>query len=462
MTIRGVILFGLVLALMAGCSNLPDMRRAEKAAEWGDVQQARKQLEKLARFGLPDAQVALGDLYADRDTSEDRRRALHWYQMALKQGSERARIRIGKLYAREGNTPEQRAQGARYLRKNLANGDDSALIPLVNLYLQYPREFSDRDPLALIKRARAKGDPAADYALARYYLLNGGFKAHLADIESLCQPIAEAEPDCFPLLARVYMTQDRPDQLKALVKRAEDDWHAGEIDDRALYLFAEWLSDDEAPQPQVVTSDRLYQLLTPQYVPALTARARLIMDNTYLAEPDKVIKMLQDARASGDLKASLSLARVYERGRIVPQDPAKAIQYANEALAQYASADYLLGRIYKRGYLGEPEPEKALQHLLKAAREGYPKADYLLAELFWEGKGVAVNRRYAWSFSTLALRGGVERARRLRQEMVASTPQALRDDAERLMQREIALRQQRRTKEVVAAQSNETPGGQSR
>lgn len=454
MTIRGVILSGLVLALMAGCSSLPDMRRAEKTAKWGDVQQAQKQLEKLARFGLPDAQVALGDLYADRDTPEDRRRALQWYQMAIKQGSERARIRVGKLYAREGNTPEQRAQGARYLRKNLANGDDSALIPLINLYLQYPREFANQDPLALIKRARAKGDPAADYALARYYLLNGGFKAHLSDIESLCQPIAEAEPDCFPLLARVYMTQDRPDQLKALVKRAEDDWRAGEVDDRSLYLFARWLSDDEAPQPQVATSDRLYQLLTPQYVPALTARARLIMDNTYLAEPDKVIKMLKDARESGDLKASLSLARAYERGRIVPLDPEKAVRYANEAVAQYPSADYLLGRIYKRGYLGEPDPEKALQHLLKAAREGYPKADYLLAELFWEGKGVAVNRRYAWSFSTLALRGGVERARTLRQEMLGSTPQALRDEAEQLMKREIALRQQRRTKDVVAAQSN--------
>lgn len=462
MTVRVFILFGLMLALAAGCSNIPDMRRAEKAAQWGDVQEAQKQLEKLARFGLPEAQVALGDLYADRDTPEDRRQALHWYQMAIKQGSDRARIRLGKLYARQGNTPEQRARGARYLRKNLANGDDSALIPLINLYLQYPREFANREPLALIKRARSKGDPAADYALARYYLLNGGFKSHLSDIESLCQPIAEAEPDCFPLLARVYMTQDRPDELKALVNRAEDDWRGGEIDDRALYLFARWLSDDEAPEPQVATSDRLYQLLTPDYVPALTARARLIMDNTYLAEPDKVIRMLRDARASGDLKASLSLARAYERGRIVPMNPHKAIKYANEAVAEYPSAEYLLGRIYKRGYLGEPDPEKALQHLLKAAREGYPKADYLLAELFWEGKGVAVNRRYAWSFATLALRGGVERARALREEMAGSTPQALRDDAERLMQREIALRQQRLTKDVVAAQSNERPGGQSR
>lgn len=462
MTVRGVFLLSLVLATLAGCSNVPDIRRAEKAAAWGDVEQAQKQLEKLARFGLPDAQVALGDLYADRDTPEDRHMALQWYQMAVKQGSERARIRLGKLYAREGNTPEQRAQGARYLQKNLANGDDSALIPLINLYLQYPGEFANRHPLALIKRARANGDPAADFALARYYLLNGGFRQHLSDIEALCQPIAESEPDCFPLLARVYMTQDRSDDLKALVKRAEKDWRDGEIDDRALYLFARWLSDDESPKPQVATTDRLYQLLTPGYVPALTARARLIMDNTYLAEPDEVIQMLRDARASGDMKASLALARAYERGRIVPLDPEKAIEYAKEASDQYPSADYLLGRIYKRGYLGEPNPQKALKHLLKAAREGYPKADYLLAELFWEGKGIAVNRRYAWSFSTLALRGGVERARKLRQEMATSTPQAIRDDAEQLMQREAAFRQQRKTADTVAAQSNYLPGGQSR
>ncbi|MEP6135804.1 hypothetical protein, partial [Marinobacter sp.] len=363
---------GLFTLVLSGCGNLPDIQRAENAAAEGDVQEARAQLEKLAKFGLADAQVELGDLYGAQDTPEARQKALDWYRKAAEQGSERAAIRIGKMNAREGETPEQRANGARYLRKALAEGDKTALIPLINLYIHFPREFPNGKPLELIQQARAAGDPKGDVALARYYLLTGQFENHTDEIEGLCAPIAEAQPECFQLLARVYLVDGRSEDLKALVDRAKQAWEQGSIEDRDLYLFARWLSDDETPQKQVAATNELYQMLTPDYVPALTARAKLIMENNYLAEPEVVIEMLREARANGDLKASLSLARAYERGRIVPTDPKKAIEYAMEAREKYPSAEYLLGRIYKRGYLGEPDPEKAKQHLLTAARRGFP------------------------------------------------------------------------------------------
>ena len=249
-------------------------------------------------------------------------------------------------------------------------------------------------------------------------------------------------PECFQLLARVYLVDGRSEDLKALVDRAKQAWEQGSIEDRDLYLFARWLSDDEVPQKQVAATNELYLMLTPDYVPALTARAKLIMENNYLAEPEVVIEMLREARANGDLKASLSLARAYERGRIVPTDPKKAIQYAMEAREKYPSAEYLLGRIYKRGYLGEPDPEKAKQHLLTAARRGFPKADYALAELYWEAKGIEVNRVYAWSFALLAVEGGVERAKELMVDMVLSLPKHTEKRAEALYRQERAARRQ--------------------
>ncbi|WP_417565681.1 hypothetical protein [Marinobacter sp.] len=455
---QGCITSLLALAL-AGCGNLPDIQRAERAAATGNVEQARAQLEELARFGLADAQVELGDLYADADTPKARQKALDLYQKAAAQGSERAVIRIGKMNAREGATFEQRANGAQYLRKALVEGDKSALIPLVNLYMNYPREFPDSEPLELINQARANGDPRGDVALARYYVLNGQFEARADDIEALCVPIAEAQPDCFQLLARVYLTQGRSDDFKALVSRVTNGWREGAIEDRDLYLFARWLSDDESPQKQVATTNELYTLLTPDYVPALTARAKLIMENTYLAEPEVVLDMLNRARASGDLKASLSLARAYERGRIVTADPEKAIKYAEEARAKYPSADYLLGRIYKRGYLGEPDPEKATFYLLTAARRGFPKADYALAELFWEAKGIEMNRRYAWSFALLAHEGGVKRAKALLLEMVPTMPHDVEMAAEALYKRERAARRQLLAKGTDGAAKTTEQGG---
>ncbi len=226
-----------------------------------------------------------------------------------------------------------------------------------------------------------------------------------------------------------------------------------------LGLFARWLSDDESPQKQVATTNELYTLLTPGYVPALTARAKLIMENTYLAEPEAVLDMLERARANGDLKASLSLARAYERGNIVTADPKKAIKYAQEAREKYPSADYLLGRIYKRGYLGEPDPEKAKFHLLTAARRGFPKADYALAELYWEAKGIEVNRRYAWSFALLAHEGGVKRAKALLLEMVPTMPHHVEQAAEALYQRERAARRQMLAKAASAPAKTTEQGG---
>ena len=218
---------GLFTLVLSGCGNLPDIQRAEKAAAEGDVQEARAQLEKLAKFGLADAQVELGDLYGAQDTPEARQKALDWYRKAAEQGSERAAIRIGKMNAREGETPEQRANGARYLRKALAEGDKTALIPLINLYIHFPREFPNGKPLELIQQAREAGDPKGDVALARYYLLTDQFESHTDEIEELCAPIAEAQPECFQLLARVYLVDGRSEDLKALVDRAKQAWEQG-------------------------------------------------------------------------------------------------------------------------------------------------------------------------------------------------------------------------------------------
>lgn len=425
----------------------------------GDVEEARAQLMELAQFGLADAQVQLGDLYAEEDTPAARQQALDWYRKAAEQGNDRAAIRIGKLNAREGDTPEQRASGARYLRKALAAGDKSALMPLVNLYINFPNEFPNGDPLKLIQQARAAGDPKGDVALARYYVSSGEFDRRTDEIEQLCVPIAEAHPDCFPLLARVYLAGQRDAEFKALVERATEAWEQGAIEDRDLYLFARWLSDDESPRKQISTTNQFYRMLTPDYVPALTARAKLIMEHNYLAEPDVVIEMLTQARNSGDVKAALSLARAYERGRIVPADPEKAVRYAMEAREKYPSAEYLLGRIYKRGYLGEPEPDKARQHLLTAARRGFPKADYALAELYWEGKGIEVNSLYAWSFALLALDGGIERARELMVEMVLDVPKHIRTRAEALYKQERDARRKMLAQGAPGAANNTEQGG---
>lgn len=445
---------------LVGCSGMPDIQRAEQAAAAGNVEAARAQLEELARFGIADAQVELGDLYAQEDSDAARKQALHWYSQASEQGNDRAWVRLGKTLAREGESPKQRAKGEHYLKKALAEDDDSALMPLIELYLAHPEEFPQAQPRTWIERARSAGDPAGDLALARYYMMKGQLNGRAGEISDLCEPIVEAQPDCLMILGQIHLSQNNTDAFEGLVDRAKKAWAEGRIDDRDLYLFARWMSDDESPAPQVAISNDLYQLLTPDYVPAMTGRARLIMENTYLADAEEVLKLLEASRAKGDLKASLVLARVYERGRIVPLDGEKAVQYAQEARKQYPSADYLLGRIYKRGYLGEPEPRKARDYLLRAARRGFSKADYLLAEMFWEGKGIDVNKEYAWAFALLAQEGGVERGKDLMLEMLPEMPRVLENSAEAIANRELAARRQLMAGEAAESRTNKTQRGE--
>lgn len=450
---------GMLVIALAGCSGIPDIKRAQQEAAAGNIAAARAQLEELARFGITDAQIELGDLYADEDSEAQQAKALHWYRQAAEQGSDRAWLRLGKFLAREGQTPQQRAKGERYLKKAFTEGDNSALIPLITLYLDYAHEFPGAEPRKWIERARAEGMPEGDLALARYYLMTGQLDGRAGEVMSLCEPIAEAQPGCLNILAQVYLSQNRTEAFDALVDRARKAWEAGRIEDRDLYLFARWISGDESPAKQVALTNDLYEQLIPGYVPAMTARARLIMDNTYLADADEVISLLEASRAKGDLKASLTLARLYERGRMVPLTPEKAIKYAREASKKYPSAEYLLGRIYQRGYLGEADPEKAKNYLLSAARRGFPKADYLMAVMFWEGKGIEVNKAYAWAFALLAYDGGVDRAKELLLEMVPDMPHATELKAEAIANREKQARRQLASAEDTPAGTHKPHGG---
>lgn len=450
---------GILIVALAGCSGIPDIRRARQDATSGNIAAAKTQLEELARFGIADAQIELGDLYADEDSETEQAKALHWYRQAAQQGSDQAWLRLGKFLARSGKTHRQRRQGEQYLKKALVEGNNSALMPLITLYLDYAPEFPEAEPEKWIARARFEGIPEGDLVLARYYLITGQLDGRGGEVISLCEPIVKTQPGCLSILGRVYLAQHRKKEFDALVNDARNAWKDGSISDRDLYLFARWASSDESPVKQVAVSNNLYQLLIPDYAPAMTARARLIMDNPYLADASEVIGLLEASRAKGDLKASLTLARLYERGRMVPLSPEKAIKYALEAREKYPSADYLLGRIYQRGYLGEAEPEKAKEYLLSAARRGFPKADYLMAVMFWEGKGIEVDKEYAWAFALLAYDSGVARAKDLLLEMVPVMPHSLELKAEEIANIEKAARQKLAATSVTNSGSYTIQGG---
>lgn len=459
MTVRWRGILVLAIAVLSGCAPMPDMQLAKQQLQSGDQKDAETNLAQLAAFGMVDAQVKLGDLYASENTPESTRKAMRWYQAAAGQGSTRAKVRIGKIYAAEDDAPQAWQLADKAFHSALASGDESALMPLVDLYLDHPQVFPPQKVKPLIDRAMDQGIPEARYAKARYELLSGEFSAHRAEIEKLCTPVVTQVPDCYGLLGRAYLETHRDKAFNALVDQALKQWQQRQMTDNDLLGFARWMTSDENPRPMPGAADRLLKPLSAGNDRAQLARAKLLIAYPALAGDDSAVKLLMKARAQGNAKASLLLARLYLDGQVVNQDPRKALKFAKEVQAQFPKAQYLIGRIYMKGYLGEPDVTKATHYLLAAARGGVSYADMSLAQMFWSGRGMVVNRRYAWSFALLAKQEGVMKADALLTQMTPDMSSQEQAAGAALCQREIAYRKAHSLQEASGSHPVQPHGG---
>ncbi len=98
----------------------------------------------------------------------------------------------------------------------------------------------------------------------------------------------------------------------------------------------------------------------------------------------------------GDAEAQVTLGWMYEIGRGVARDPARAAEWYRRAAAQGDPlAEYALAELYVRG-LGVPRDEAAAAALYRAAAEaGNASAQYKLGALYETGRGVPRDYRRA-------------------------------------------------------------------
>lgn len=96
------------------------------------------------------------------------------------------------------------------------------------------------------------------------------------------------------------------------------------------------------------------------------------------------VRIYREAAKRGSLAAQFRLARLYEQGRHVKQNPALARQWFTRAAQKgHTAAEYRLARILER----EGDMTNAVEWLRQAADHGHPKAQSYLAQLHDEGRG---------------------------------------------------------------------------
>lgn len=144
-----------VALVTGGCAALPDMRTAKLAANAGDYETARIHYEKLAAFGVPEAQVELAIMeLKEQGASADSGRGVTLLESAEAEDNPRALFELGKAYQEgkvvQGNIPKARE----YLKRALDQGYVRAYYQLAILS-EDQKDYSEAE--SLYRRAYSAG-----------------------------------------------------------------------------------------------------------------------------------------------------------------------------------------------------------------------------------------------------------------------------------------------------------------
>ena len=420
-------------------ASLPDLKRGQAAAAAGDIAGAERDLVPLAERGYLQAQVALGGLYAQAESPDTVRKAIHWYRIAADQ-DDKYKVPLARALMKLDD-PATFTEAERFLREADKNGDPRALAGLLEFYTDHPERDPKKQVAALVGRAEKSDDADVEGALLRWYRKNLQLPDAGRKLAARCEKALDRVPDCFVDLARHDRANAKKGALKDLAaaarKRYDKGTLAAPLVERAAWsMVADSIPGEPAPE-------LAYPLLKQIMNTSLSAQvrvARLQVEYTFLDPTANPEKVLAAAAAQGSDEAALALGRLYLAGTRTPADPDKAKQYFEQAGKTQPAAHYFLGRMYKRGELGEADPVRAAVHLLTAARGGYARADYLLAELFSDARGARINRANAYVFATLAARSGIAEGPVLLQQLQASMTPQERQQGDQLFAAEAAAR----------------------
>ncbi|UVE16863.1 alginate biosynthesis TPR repeat lipoprotein AlgK [Pseudomonas sp. LS44] len=425
---------------LASCAGLPDQRLAQEAMARGDTAVAEQNYQQLADMGYTEAQVGMADIYVESGDPAQLRKAEATYRLAASD-SPRAAARLGRLLAsKPGASDAELHEAETLLKQAMAAGEQSTLMPLALLYLQHPQSFPQVNAQQQISQWLAAGQPQAELAQILLYRSQGTYEQHLADVERICTAALATQDVCYVELATVYQKRGQTEQQQALVTQLQSAYQSGAVPPQRVDAVAQVLADPDLGAPDFPTAKALLESIAPSYPAAWVSLAQLIYDAPDQGSVDELLGYLQKGRDAAQPRAELLLGRLYYEGKLIPPDPYKAEQHLLKAAPSEPSANYYLGQIYRRGYLGQVYPDKALDYLLSAARSGQNSADYALAQLFTQGRGIQPDPVNAYVFSQLAVQGGKPEASALAAQVEQQLTPAQRDQAQQRLHAERQFR----------------------
>ncbi len=116
-----------------------------------------------------------------------------------------------------------------------------------------------------------------------------------------------------------------------------------------------------------------------------------------LQAEDRLVTSTFQLAKQGDGEAQFSLGLMYDTGDRLERDPKQAVYWFTKAAASGITGAWLyLGMKYNFGSGVAPDKEKAIYWYEKAAGKGWPKAAYLLGNLYLTSRPLDQTRGCTW------------------------------------------------------------------
>ncbi len=376
-----------------------------------------------ATAGISDAQYNLALLLVHgTGVPADPAEALHWFEAAALQGHAPAQLQLATLYHLGQGVAPDLPQAVLWYRRAALSGEPTAQYNLALLH--HRGEAASQDPAMAsywLQQAAAQGHAPALQAL------EGAGKAAPTD-DSTPQTLRriyqllhahEADKDQTALvtLERLAMLQNSDAQLllgalyylgRGVPRDRRLAWHWCKTAANQGQLLAQYLCAHIAytgtgmDAPNLQQARAWYQQAARRGLQA--ARGILLrwdrLDGEALREEALVrFSLLLHSRTTAELAAAIQTTQWYQYS-ILPEHDAPAgtsllsaggpnLSLSGRALAE-ARTQYEVGIQLQLGTIGRgTDPDMALQWFLKAARQGYPPAQYKVGMAYTRGVGAA-------------------------------------------------------------------------
>ena len=278
-------------------------------------------------------------------------------QRAAEEGSAKAAVDLGKLYAEGRGVRPNLSESEKWLRKALESREPGAYRPLALLLLRTSNQGEDVERVAeglSILRAAADTDPGCAISLGQLHARGQFVKQDFAEAERRFQAAADAG--------------------------ASAGWY-----------WLGWLLSGDSGFPDRADPARAESSLEKAFdegnIEAGRLLVKLLREGAHRPKDEaKAFRIVAAAAEKGSSEAQFFLGELYEKGGGVTADLSQALAaYRKAAEAGNLKAQNKLGLLHIQGAAGlEADPEVAQQWFVKAAEKGFAPAHLNLAIILAE------------------------------------------------------------------------------